>query len=150
MFSKTLTDEAFAEDRALVASIPGLVQKEKNNCIMCVKTNGDFGGTVSSAVNSIFGQIGFTTSDNEQKSYYIIETLVDYNELKEDDLFVYYPSVKITVKSKNKTLYVYENKLQRILSYNETKAKKSACDGIAELLQKELAADFKSTVGLSE
>ena len=36
------------------------------------------------------------------------------------------------------------------MSYNESKAKKSACDGIAELLDKELAADFKSIMGLSE
>ncbi len=150
MFSKNLTEEAFGADRAVIASIPGLVQKEKNNCVMCVKTSGDFGGTVNAAVNSIFSGIGFTTSDNAQKSYYIVETTVDYSEIKEGDLFVYYPSVKISVKSQNKTLYVYENKLERVLSYNETKAKKSACDGIAELLQKDLAADFKSTIGLSE
>ena len=150
MLSKKLTDEAFAQDRAVIASIPGLVQKEKNNCVMCVKTQGDFGGTISSAVNQVFSQIGFTTSDNEEKSYYIVETVVDYNEVKENDLFVYFPSVKLIVKSQQKTLYVYENKLDRVLSYNESKAKKSACDGIAELLQSELADDFKSTVGLSE
>ena len=150
MFSKKLTDEAFGEDRAVIASIPGFVQKEKNNCIMCIKTDGDFGGTVSSAVNNIFAQIGFTTSDNADKSYYIVETVVNYDEIKEDDLFVYHPSVKVTVKSKEKTLYVYENKLDRVLSYNETKAKKSACDGITELLQKELGDDFKKTVGLNE
>ena len=80
----------------------------------------------------------------------MVETSIDYNEEKEDDLFVYHPAVKIAVKSKEKTLYVYENKLDRVLSYNESKAKKSACDGIAELLQKDLAADFKQTVGLSE
>ena len=150
MFSKKLTDDAFAEDRAVIASIPGLVQKEKNNCVMCVKVSGDLGGTVSSTVNSIFSQMGFTTSDNAQKSYYIVETTVDYNEIREDDLYVYYPCVKLTVKSQNKTLYVYENKLDRVLSYNESKAKKSACDGIEALLQKDLAADFKQAVGLSE
>ena len=150
MFSKTLTDQAFAQDRALVASIPGLVQKEKNNCIMCIKTKDDFGGTLSSAVNSIFGQMGFTTSDNEEKSYYIVETAVDYNELKEDELFVYNPSVKVSVKSNNKTLYVYENKLEQVLSYNQAKAKKTVCQGFAELLQKELADDFKSTIGMLE
>ena len=32
--------------------------------------------------------------------------------------------------------YFYENKTDRVLSYNESKAKKTACDGIAELLQK--------------
>lgn len=150
MFSKTLTDQAFCQDRAVIASIPGLVQKEKNNCVMCVKTSGDLGGTVSSAVNNVFSQIGFTTSDNEQKSYYIVETVVDYNEIKEDDLYIYYPSVKISVKSKEKTLYVYENKLDRVLSYNESKAKKSACDAVAELVQKKLASDFKAAAGLSE
>ena len=150
MFSKKLTDDAFGEDRAVIASIPGFIQKEKNNCVMCIKTDGDFGGTVSSAVNNIFSQIGFTTSDNSDKSYYIVETVVNYDEIKEDDLFVYHPSVKVTVKSKEKTLYVYENKLDRVLSYNESKAKKSACDGITELLQKELGADFKKTVGLNE
>ena len=150
MFSKTLTDQAFAQDRAVIASIPGLVQKEKNNCVMCVKTSGDLGGTVSSAVNNVFSQIGFTTSDNEQKSYYIVETVVDYNEIKEDDLFIYYPSVKISVKSKDKTLYVYENKLDRVLSYNESKAKKSACDAVAEKVQTELAHDFKAATGFTE
>ena len=150
MFSKKLTDEAFGEDRAVIASIPGFVQKEKNNCVMYIKTDGDFGGIVSSEVNNIFANMGFTTSDNSDKSYYIVETVVDFNEIKEDDLFVYFPSVKISVKSKEKTLYVYENKLKRVLSYNESKAKEDACNGITELLQKELAADFKKTVGLTE
>ena len=150
MFSKKLTDEAFGQDRAVIASIPGLVQKEKNNCVMFVKTSGDMGGTVSSTLNETLSQLGFTTSDNQQKAYYIVETLIDYNEIKEDDLYVYFPSVKISVKSQNKTLYVYENKLDRVLSYNESKAKKSACDGIAELVKNDFAASFKSTIGLSQ
>lgn len=150
MFSKTLTDKAFGEDREVIASIPGLVQNEKNNCVMCIKTKGDFGGTLSSTVNSIFSRLGFTTSDNAEKSNYIVESEVLYNEVKEDDLFVYTPSVKLSVKSQNKTLYVYENKLDRILSYNETKAKKNVCDGIADLLEKELAADFSSIIGLNK
>ena len=150
MFSKTLTDKAFGQDREVIASIPGLVQNEKNNCIMCIKTKGDFGGTVSSTVNSIFTGLGFTTSDNAEKSIYIVETDILYNEVKEDDLFVYNPSVKLSVKSENKSLYVYENKLDRILSYNESKAKKNVCDGISELLQKELAADFSSIIGLNK
>lgn len=150
MFSKTLTDKAFGEDREVIASIPGLVQNEKNNCVMCIKTKGDFGGTLSSTVNSIFSSLGFTTSDNAEKSNYIVESEVLYNEVKEDDLFVYTPSVKLSVKSQNKTLYVYENKLDRILSYNETKAKKNVCDGIADLLEKELAADFSSIIGLNK
>ncbi len=150
MFSKKLTDEAFGQDRAIIASIPGLVQKEKNNCLLCLKTSGDLGGIISSTVNSIFTDLGFVTSDNEAKSYYIVESMLDYNEIKEDDLFIYYPSVKIIVKSQNKTLYVYENKTDRVLSYNESKAKKTACDGIAELLQKELADDFTKTIGLSK
>ena len=150
MLSKKLTDEAFAQDRAVIASIPGFVQKEKNNCVMYVKTSGDFGGTISSAVNQIFSQMGFTTSDDSAKSYYSVETVINYSEVKENDLFVYFPSVKLIVKSQEKTLYVYENKIGRVLSYNESKAKENACDGIAELLQRELADDFKSTVGLSE
>lgn len=150
MFSKTLTDKAFGEDREVIASIPGLVQNEKNNCVMCIKTKGDFGGTLSSTVNSIFSRLGFTTSDNAEKSNYIVESEVLYNEVKEDDLFVYTPSVKLSVKSQNKTLYVYENKLDRILSYNETKAKKNVCDGIADLLEKELATDFSSIIGLNK
>ena len=150
MFSKKLTEDAFGADRTVIASIPGLVQKEKNNCVMNIKTTGDFGGTISSTVNNIFAQLGFTTSDNAAKSYYIVETSINYSEEKEDDLFVYHPAVKIVVKSNDKTLYVYENKLDRVLSYNESKARKSACDGLAELLQKDLAADFKRTVGLSE
>ena len=150
LFSKNLTDEAFGQDRAVIASIPGLVQKEKNNCVMYVNVPQDLGGTVSSTVNGIFSKIGFTTSDNQKKSYYTVDAVVDFNEIKEEDLFVFYPFVKISVKSEEKTVYVYENKLDRVMSYNESKAKKSACDGIAELLDKELAADFKSIMGLSE
>ena len=150
MFSKPLTDEVFAADRAVVASIPGYVQKEKNNCIMCAVTPNDIGGTVSSAVNRIFSGIGFSMSDSQNKSYYIVETAVDYNKLTEEDLVIYYPSVKVSVKSKEKTVYVYENKLDRIMSYNESKAEKTACDGVAALLEKELAADFKTSIGLSE
>lgn len=150
MFSKKMTEEAFGKDRQVIASIPGLVQKEKNNCVMCVQTQGDIGGTVSSSINAAFSQMGFTISDNPQKAYYMVETAIDYNQIMENDLYIYFPSVKISVKSQNKTLYVYQNKLDRVLSYNESKAKKSACDAIAELVEKELAENFKSTVGLME
>ena len=150
MFSKEMTDTAFGNDRKLVASIPALIQKEKNNCIMCVKTSGDFGAVVSSAVNSIFSGMGFTVSDDEAKSYYIVESIINYNEIVQDELIVYYPSVKISVKSRDKTLYVYENKQDKLLSYNESKAKKAACESIADLITRELPADFKSTMGLSD
>ena len=36
IFSKKLTDEAFAKDRAVAASIPGYIQKEKNNCFCII------------------------------------------------------------------------------------------------------------------
>ncbi len=150
MFSKEMTDSAFGNDRKLVASIPALIQKEKNNCVLCVKTNGDFGAVVSSALNSIFSGMGFTVSDNEAKSYYIVESVINYNEIVQDELIVYYPSVKINVKSRDKTLYVYENKLDKLLSYNESKAKKAACDSIADLITRDLPADFKSSMGLSD
>jgi hypothetical protein len=150
MFSKEMTDSAFGKDRMLVASIPSLIQKEKNNCVFYVKTSGDFGAVVSSAVNSAFSKLGFTVSDNEAKSYYIVESVINYNEIVQDELIVYYPSVKINVKSRDKTLYVYENKLDKLLSYNESKAKKAACDSIADLITRDLPADFKSSMGLSD
>lgn len=150
MFSKEMTDSAFGNDRMVVASIPALIQKEKNNCVFCVKTNGDFASVVSSAVNSIFSGMGFTVSDNQEKSFYIAETVINYNEIVQDELIVYYPAVKLLVKSQDKTLYTYENKLDKLLSYNESKAKKAACEAIADLITKELPADFKSTMGLSD
>ncbi len=150
MFSKEMTDSAFGKDRMLVASIPSFIQKEINNCVLFVKTSGDFGAVVSSAVNSAFSKLGFTVSDNEAKSYYIVESVINYNEIVQDELIVYYPSVKINVKSRDKTLYVYENKLDKLLSYNESKAKKAACDSIADLITRDLPADFKSSMGLSD
>lgn len=150
MFSKELTEKAFGNDRRLAATIPALIQKEKNNCVIYVKTTGDFGAVVSSALNSIFFQLGFTVSDNQEKSWYTADTVINYNEIVQDELLVYYPSVKLSVKSNEKTVYIYENKLDKLLSYNESKAKKTACDSIAQLLQKELPADFKLTMGLSE
>lgn len=150
MFSKEMTDAAFAKDRALIASIPGLVQEEKNKCVMYCVTPQDLGGTLSSCINQIFSALGFTISDSQASSYYSVECLVDYNRLTEDELVIYYPSVKVSIKSNEKTLYVYENKLDRIMSYNESKAQKTACDGIAELLNRELAVNFTKAMGLSE
>lgn len=150
MFSKTLTDQAFAQDRAVVASIPGFIQKEKNRCVLYLATPVDSGAIVASAVNEIFSGLGFTISDNKKNAIYIVETLVNYNSLDDDELLVYYPSVKVTVKSTEKTLYVYENKLDRVMSYNKTKAESMVCDGIAELLKNDFVVDFKSTIGLSE
>ena len=43
----------------------------------------------------------------------IAEDIKD-NKLTEDDLIIYYPAVKVSVKSKEKTVYVYENKLDSI------------------------------------
>ncbi len=150
MFSKPLTDNAFGKDRAIIASIPGMVQKEKNNCTMLVKTNNDFGGTLSSSVTKIFSQLGFAVSTDNAKARYIVESTVNYNEIVQDDLIVYYPSIKVNISSANNAIYVYENKLDKILSYNESKAKKAACDSLAVLLEKDLPSDFKSTIGLSE
>lgn len=150
MFSKPLTDQAFGDDRAVVASIPGYVQKEKNNCIMCAAVENDMGGIISSTINKIFSGMDFTMSDNLEKAYYTVDIRIDYGRLTEDDLVIYFPSVKVSIKSKEKTLYVYENKLDRIMHYNESKAQTKALDGIAALLEKELAADFKTSMGLSE
>lgn len=150
MFSKPLTDQAFGKDRALAASLPGLIQKEKDRCLLYVNCTGDFGNIVSSAVNSIFSDMGFKLSDSKERSIYIVETAINYNAIEQDDLLVYYPSVKLSVNSTEKSLYVYENKLDRILSYNESKAKNTACNKVSELLQKELAADFKAAIGLVE
>ena len=150
MFSKPKTDAAFAEDRAIIASIPGLIQKQKNNCVMCVNVQNDFGNIISSAVNHIFSEMGFSMSNDQNQSYYIVDSIISYNEIVQDDLIVYYPSIKINVKSKDRSVYVYENKLNQIMSYNEAKAKKSACDQISSDLENKLAADFKTTIGLSE
>lgn len=143
IFSKPLTDQAFGKDRAVAASIPGLIQQEKDKCILCVMCKNDFSGIVSSAVNSIFGELGFTLSDDEIKANYIVETLIDYNAIEQDELLVYYPAIRLVLKSKEKTFYVYENKLDKILSYNESKAKNIACNKLAELLKKELPQEFE-------
>ena len=150
MFSKPFTDKAFGSDRALIASIPGLIQKQKNNCVFYIAAKDDFASTVSSCINKIFSGMGYTVSDSKEKAYYIVDSAISYNEIVQDDLIVYYPSVKVNIKSLEKSLYVYENKCNKIMSYNQAKAKKAACDSIAELLNKELADDFNSTIGLGK
>ncbi|MBO4859006.1 MAG: hypothetical protein J5527_10895 [Treponema sp.] len=150
MFSKPLTDSAFAKDKAVAASIPGLIQNEKNKCVFAVDVSNDFGQTVSSSITKAFSQMGFPVVTKNENSIYTVQALVNYNEIDEDDLMVYYPSIKVVVKTKDKSLYVYEGKTERILSYNESKAKKSACTELAGLIERELESDFKSTIGLSE
>ena len=150
MFSKQKTDEAFGNDRKLIASIPGLIQKQKNACVMKIKVQGDFGNIVSSQINQIFSDLGFALTENESKAFYIIDGNISYNEIVQDDLIVYYPSIKVNVKSADNSVFVYENKLNQIMSYNEAKAKKIACEQISSLLNNELGKDFTRTIGLSE
>lgn len=150
MFSKDMTDSAFGKDRMLIASLPAMIQKEKNNCLFCIQSLNDFGAILSSELNNIFSKMGFAISDDAAKAYYIVDSQIDYNEIVEDELIVYYPSIKISVKSNNKTLYVYQNKLDKLLSYNESKAKKTACEALADLVKRDLPADFKSNMGLSD
>lgn len=150
ILSKEMTDKAFAADRALLNTIPGLIIEEKNKCQIYISTTDDFSQIISSSVNNIFTNIGFSVTQNMDKAFYIVEATMNYNIVDEDDLLVYYPSIKVVVGSKDKSLYTYENKLEKILSYNESKAKKTACTQAAQILEKELSSDFEKAMGFDK
>jgi len=150
MFSKSMTDQVFGQDRALASSIPGFIQQEKDRCRLYVRVTNDYASIVSTSLNKIFNELGFPLTDDAASAYYSLDAVISYDELVQEELLVYHPAIKVSVNSKEKSLYLYENKVDRILSYNESKAKNTACSQLAQLLDREFSADFSNTMGLSE
>lgn len=146
LFSKPLTEKTFAEDRKTLAAIDGLIHNEKERCIMTVSAPVDFSKTLASAVTQAFTQAGFKTS--EKNAYYSVVAQLDYNKEMEDDLFVLYPSVKITVTGAENTVYIFQSDAGKIISYNEAKAQKNACSAVSEIVSEKLTEDFSKVMEL--
>lgn len=149
MFSKDLTEKSFGKDRKAVASLEGLIQNEKNKCIMYVNVPVDSGKKVSSAAKKIFSESGFIITEKPSEALYTVNVDVDYNEVTEgsgdDKLYVYLPSVKVTIKGTDGFIYSFERDTdKKNMSYYKSKGEAAACDNVAALLKTELAQDLNS------
>lgn len=149
VFSKELTEKKYGRDLSPGSSIPAQIQQQKNLCTMYLPADG-ISSDYSAELNKIFSNIGFTVTDDRVNSLYNIEASVDYHMTHDDEMMILNPSVRISVKSKNKTLYSYDAVIDRILSYNEVKGRKTADSELIKKIDDELADDFVNKMGLSK
>lgn len=149
VFSKELTERNYGKDLSLGSSLPSQIQHQKNLCTMYLPTDG-ISSDFSAELNKIFSNIGFSVTDDGVNSFYSIETSVDYHMILDEEMMVLNPSVRITIKSKNKSLYSYDAVIDRILSYNEVKGRKTADSELIKKINNELSEDFVNKMGLSK
>lgn len=150
IISKELTEKKFGEGRKTYSSIPGLIQKEKDRCVLYFDIKEDYAGIFHAKLNQIFTKLNFPVTQNQFDAFYKVRAKLDYNRQDEDDLIVMNPSVNIQFVSDDGALYVYDAVIEKILSYNSDKAKRTAFNSAAKKLDEELENDFLVKTGIQK
>ena len=94
--------------------------------------------------------MNFPVTQNQFDAFYKVRAKLDYNRQDEDDLIVMNPSVNIQFVSDDGVLYVYDAVIEKILSYNSDKAKRTAFNSAAKKLDEELENDFLVKTGIQK
>lgn len=153
MFSKKLTEKEFGNDRDFLASLDGKIQKAKNICVMYFNVPVDSSKMVSSAAKKAFSDNSFIISEDKPTANYIVDVDVKYNMETEgsgeEAMYVCYPSVAVKVTGPEGSVYVFERKIEKNISYIKSKAEAKACSNVAEVIKNELYADFAENMGLN-
>ena len=149
IISKERTEKTFGEGRKTYASIPGMIQNEKGRCILYFNINEDYAGMIRAKINQIFTNLKFPVTETESKAFYKVQVKLDYNQNNEDDLIVMNPSLNVQFLNGDGVKYVYDAALERVLSYNIDKAKKTSCSQAVQNLDENLEKDFllKTEIG---
>ncbi|MCR4954552.1 MAG: hypothetical protein K6A43_10825 [Treponema sp.] len=149
ILSKERTEKTFGEGRKTYASIPGLIQKEKGRCILYFNVNEDYAGMIRAKINQIFTNLKFPVTETESNAFYKVQVKLDYNQNNEEDLIVMNPSLNVHFLNGDGVKYVYDAALERVLSYNIDKAKKTSCSQAVQNLDDNLEKDFllKTEIG---
>ncbi|MCR4733650.1 MAG: hypothetical protein K5829_01410 [Treponema sp.] len=148
ILSKERTEKVFGDARKTYSSIPGLIQKEKNRSIVYFDINEDFSGIIRSKINKSFSNLKFPVTETGDYSFYSVQIIIDYNQHFEEELIVMEPSLSIKISNKNEILYTYDTVLEKVLSYNLDKAKRTACSFAAEKIENEFENDFLLKTGI--
>lgn len=148
ILSKERTEKNFGEARRLYSSIPGLIQNEKSRCVLYFELNEDYSGILKSTLNQVFSKIAFPVTETKSYSFYRVQVKLDYNRQDEEDLIVMNPSINLIFTNESEVLYTYDAVLEKVISYNLSKAQKNVCTNAAEILNKELGDDFVYKTGI--
>ncbi len=147
-FSEKLTGAAYGTDMQLLSSLSSLIQEQKNKCRVFIDVNKDSGKQVYSAVAQVLSENGFTVTKDRSSSTHTAKCFVNLENSLQDKIYIYSPSIEISIFDKNTTSYTYSKDCGRFKVFTEANGEKKSFEAISKVLQETFENDFNSALGV--
>ena len=144
--SDSLTNQYYVDDISLFSSLDSIKQSIINDTILYLTVSNDVSNQVYSSISSIISSMGFVVSKNKSISKCIVNANVLFNEYKDDDIFVYTPSINISFEEKNITTYSYSKDVPSVKSYTSDVGKKKSIHALCSIINQSFYDEFNSVL----
>ena len=144
--SEPLTDLNYKDDMAIFTSLGSLIQSEKRQCPLYVLCSNDYGNQVYSCISEILRESGFSVTKEKTNSIYTVKGNVFFDSYNNDDLFVYNPSIEVSINTNTKSLYSYSYEAGTVKAYTKKVAEQKSIESICKILQNNFKDEFNATV----
>lgn len=149
-YSEKLTGAAYGADMLLLSSLDSLIQEQKNKCRIYIDVNKDSGNQVYSAVSQVLSGNGFTVTRDRQTSTHVAKCFVDFENTLQDNIFIYNPSIEISIMKDGNISYSYSTNCGRIKVFTKANGEKKSFEEINKRLNEGFDADLKSALGIEK
>ncbi len=147
-FSEKLTSAAYGSDMQLLSSLNSLIQEQKNKCRFFVDVNKDSGKQVYSAVTQVLSENGFTVTKDRSSATHTAKCFVNFEKSLQDKIYIYSPSIEISIFDKKTTSYTYSKNCGRFKVFTEANGEKKSFEAISKALKESFEKDFNSALGV--
>ena len=144
--SEELTSQNYKEDMSIFSSLSSLIQSKKDQCPIFIESSNDYGNQLYSCLSGILRENGFIVTKNKNDCMYTLKGNVSYDAFNDDDLFVYNPSILISINKNTKSLYSYSYEAGTVKAYTKKVAEQKSIDSICKILQNNFNDEFNATV----
>lgn len=144
--SESLTNANYSEDITLLSSLNSLIQKVKNQTQLFITVNNDSGNMIYSTVSQILTDNGFVVTKNRVDCAYKVDVQANLENFKDDDLFVFSPSVNIEFIGNNGVAWSYSRNCSKVKVYTKNAGVKKSIQSIKTELDSSFNEEFNSAV----
>lgn len=144
--SEELTSQNYKEDMSVFSSLSSLIQSKKELCPLFIECSNDYGNQLYSCLSEILRNNGFIITKNKSNCLYYINGNVSFDAFNDDELFVYNPSIMISINKNFKSLYTYSYESGTVKAYTKKVAEQKSIDSICKILQNNFSDEFNATV----
>jgi hypothetical protein len=126
----------FDDTRTLLSELPAKIQDKKTSSTIYVECEGDFDGSVYTAVTAVFGNANFPITKEKSKAAYTSLVTIGENVQTLSAGTFYYPTITVTIVGKTDAVASYSKSLDRVGASDAAVAKRRAYTAIANEIQK--------------